>query len=588
MKIDLRWFVVAVLASSALIVSCTRSKDGADNTVYASFSANVKGLDPIYANDVYSNEVVSHIYEGLYAYHYLKRPLQVEPRLAEALPQVSADGLVHTIKLRKGIRFADNPAFPEGKGREVKAKDFIYSWKRLADPSNQSDGFWIFDGKIKGLNEWRKSMEKKEATYDTEIEGLSAPDDYTIVIKLTRPFFQLQYVLTMGYSMVVPREVVEKHGKEFLNYPVGTGPFMVSEWVRNNKITLVKNPNWGGQTYPTEGEPGDKEKGLLADAGKPLPFVDKVVFNEIIEDQPRWLNFIKGNLDFTGIPKDNFDGVIENGKLKEEMAKKGIALAVSNELDLVYIGFNMNDPILGKKLALRKAISLAYDRDTFIKKFYNGRAIKSESPIPPGVDGYDPNFKNPNSEFNLEKARELLKEAGYPEGKGLPEFTYDVTSSTTARQMAEFFQQNMAQIGIKIKVNTSSWPQFQSRLKQNKGQIWGVGWIGDYPDAENFLQLLYGPNKSPGPNDSAFQNAEFDELYKKSSVLPPGPERTALHKKMRDIFVEQVPWSVTAHRIDYNVRHGWVENFKRSQTVNDWLKYVRVDVKKRASLKAKL
>lgn len=586
---NLIWYTIcaAMIAFVFALTACTSKQDTNDNTIYAALTANVKGLDPVYASDVYSNEVASQIFETLVGYHYLKRPLTLEPRLAEAMPTVTDNGLTHTFKIRKGIRFADDAAFPEGKGRELKAQDFIYSWKRLADPSILSDGFWIFDGKIKGLNEWREAMTKKTANYDTPIEGLQAPDDYTLVIKLTKPYFQLHYVLAMTYSAPVPREAVEKYGKEFLNNPVGTGPYKVSEWVRNNKITLVKNPNWAGQTYPTEGEAGDQEAGLLADAGKKLPFADKIVFSEIIEDQPRWLNFMKGNLDYISIPKDNFDTAIKDGKLKEEFAGKGMYLLVTPDPDVTYVGFNMKHNILGKKPEIRKAMALATNSKALIERFYNGRAVEAHSPIPPGIDGYDPNFKNPYAEYNVEKAKELLKAAGFPEGKGL-EFAYETTNSSTARQLAEQFQQEMAAIGIKIKINTSSWPQFQSKLKQNKAEIWGIGWVADYPDAENFFQLLYGPNASPGPNDSSFKNAEFDKLYQQASNMPPGPERTKIYQKMRDIYVNEMPWIVNTHRITYEVSQGWLKNYKRHITIPDVYKYMKVDTAKRAELKAKL
>lgn len=568
-------------------VSCTKKVDDKDNTLNIGLSANVKGLDPIYANDVYSATVTSQIFETLLNYHYLKRPLQVQPLVADGMPQVSADGLTHTLKIKPGAKFQDSEVFPGGKGREITAEDFIYSWRRLADPANQSDGFWIFDGKIKGLNEWAAEMRAGKATYETPIEGLSAPDKSTLVIKLNRPFFQLHYVLTMTYSAVVPKEAIAKYGKEFLNNPVGSGPYKFESWTRNSSISLVKNPNWKGE-YPSDGEATDQASGLLADAGKALPFADKVIFHELIEDQPRWLNFRKGALDYSGIPKDNFDSSVKGQSVSDELAKQGIKLLIVTEPDVTYTAFNMADPVFKDNDNLRKAISHAIDNKTLIEKFYNGRAIDAHSPIPPAVDGYDPAFRNPYKEYDLAKAKEFLKKAGFPEGKGLKPIEYATTNSSTSRQIAELFKQNMEQIGVQVKIVTSSWPQFTEKIRDRKAQIFGIAWVADYPDAENFLQLLFGANASPGPNNSNFTDPEFDKLYKQAALLPPGPERTAIYHKMRDIVVNQAPWIPGVHRLGYYLNHGWLYNFKPSPVIQDFAKYLRVDPKKRAELKAKL
>ncbi len=587
------FFHASIISAICLIFagctnSCSQKVSDTDSTLNVVLSANVKGLDPIYANDTYSNAVISNISETLLEYHYLKRPLELQPLLAESMPEVSDNGLTHTFKIKKGVKFHNNEAFENGIGRELKAQDFVYSWKRLADPRLQADGFWVFDGKIKGLNEWRDKVSAGEADYDTPIEGIEATDDYTLVIKLSKPYYQLHYVLAMGFTSPVAKEVVDKHGKEYLNHPVGTGPYKFANWVRNNKIELVKNENWHGQTYPTEGATGDEEAGLLADAGKTLPFNDKITFHEVTEAQPRWLNFMKGNYEYMGIPKDNFDSAIAEGDLTPEMKSKGVQLFKTPEPDVTYVAFNMKDPILGKNENLRKAIALAYDTKTSIEKFYNGQALPAQSPIPPSIDAYDPNFENPFKKFDVSKAKEFLEKAGFPEGKGAPVIEYSALTSSTARQMAEFFKQNMAAIGLQVKIDSVSWPQLQKKIKEAQAQMWGIAWLADYPDAENFLQLLYGPNKTPGPNGANFANSKFDELYKKAAILPPGPERTQLYQEMRDIFVNEMPWVPGVHRLGYYLRHGWIKNFKMHSIINNHFKYLRVDAKKRAELKAKL
>jgi ABC-type transport system substrate-binding protein len=590
-SLSLLTLIAISIATGVVTTSCTKRVDDKDTTINAVLRANVKGLDPLRANDLYSSTVVAQIFEGLLQYQYLKRPYELAPALADGMPVSSDNGLTHTFKIKPGVKFQNNPAFQGSTGRELVAEDFIYSWKRLADPKNASEGFWIFDGKIKGLNEWADAMKAGKATYDTPIEGLQAPDKYTLVIKLIRPYYQLYYVLATPYSTVVPKEAIAKYGDEFINNPVGTGPFMLeksSDWVRNSKITLKKNPHWHSETYPSEGEPGDKEKGLLADAGKTLPFAEKLVFTELPEDQPRWQNLIKGNFEYGEIPNDNFESAIKDNKIAPELATKGMSLEITPNADVTYVGINMKDPILGKNKDLRQALSLAQDSKTLIQKFLNGRAVIAQGPVPPGLSSYDANFKNPYQQFSVEKAKEALKKAGYPDGKGLPELTYDGLADSKARQQAEFFAQNMAAIGVKVKISANTWPQFQEKIKNGQAQLFGIAWGADYPDAQNFYQLLYSKNASPGPNDTSFSNAEFDKLYEQSLALPPGAERDAVYQKLRDVTVEEAPWIFNAHRLGYRLIHGWVHNFKWNEIKLDYFKYLRVDPKERAELKSKL
>jgi oligopeptide transport system substrate-binding protein len=581
--------VMAALVAEAT-TGCTRKVDPKDTTINTVLKANVKGLDPINANDQYASTVAGQIYEGLLQYNYLKRPYELEPLLAEAMPSVSADGRTYTFKIRKGIRFQDNAAFASGKGREVTAEDFIYSFKRLADPKMASEGFWIFDGKVAGLNEWVDQVKAGKADYKTAVEGLQAPDAHTLVIKLNKPYYQLNYVLAMTFASVVPHEAVEKYGQEFLNNPVGTGAFMLeksSDWIRNSTITLKRNPNFHDEKYPSAGEKGDQEAGLLADAGKQLPFAEKLVFTELPEDQPRWQNFVKGNFEFAEIPNDNFDSAMKDGKVAVGLAGKGVGLAIAPNLDTTFKGLNMNDPFLGKHKEVRQAMNLATDRATLIQRFYNGRAVPAEGPIPPDVEGYEDRFKSPYS-FNITKAKELLAKAGFEGGKGIPELTLEIPGDSKNRQMGEFFAQEMAVIGIKVRINSSTWPQFQEKVKKGQAQIFGMAWGADYPDAQNFFQLYYSRNVSPGPNDSGYKSAEFDKLYEKSLALAPGKERNAVYSQLRKLIVEDSPWIFDSHRMGYFLFHGWLKNFKRTEMPMPNFKYLRVDGAQRAEMKPKL
>jgi oligopeptide transport system substrate-binding protein len=580
-------FRAMVLIGVALVIpmsisGCTsRLKKEPINTLHLATSAKIKGLDPALADDTYAGNEVGRVYEGLLQYHYLKRPYVLIPGLAESMPEVSADGKTFTFKLKKGVLFQDDPCFKEmgGQGREMTAEDVVYSFKRLADPKLMSSGWWIFDGKIVGLNEWREEASKAgQSDYVKVVEGLRAVDRYIVKIKLTQRSAQFLYTLAMPFTGVVPHEAIEHYGKEFLNHPVGTGAYKLAEYNPASKLVWVKNPTYRKELYPSEGGPGDKEAGLLEDAGKPLPLSDKLVVQVFVEQQPQWLNFLAGKLDTTSIPKDSFRQAITPAKnISPELKEKGIRLVTAPGLDITHESFNMMDPVMGKNRLLRQAMSMSIDQDTFNEIFYNGRAILAQGPIPPGIDGYDPDFKNPYRQFNVAKAKELLAKAGYPEGRGLPPLEYATIADSTSRQISEFLQKSYAAIGVQLKVNAYSWPEFQSAVKNRRGQMWGFAWSADYPDAENFLQLFYSKNASPGPNDSNYSNPEFDKLYENALTLQSGAERTALYKKMVHIIVEDCPWIFGAHRISYGLIQPWLKNYKVHDFDHSRAKYYRVD-----------
>ena len=585
-KIDLRGMLFIFLCIG-FFNGCTR-KEEFKNEVNFFLRDAVKSLDPATGDEFNSSTAISQTLETLYHYHYLKRPLETVPLLADGMPQITNDGRTYTIKIKKGVFFHDDPSFPNGKGRELEAKDFIYGWKRVMDPTIKTQGRWIFEDKVKGFKEWSEKMGKGLADYDTPVPGLKALDKYTLQIDLEKPYFQLLYILTLPYTSPMAKEVVEKYGAEIGSHPVGTGPFILTEWIRGNKLVYKRNPNYHEVLYPSEGENGDKEKGLLKDAGKRLPFVDQVVIHILIEDQTQWLSFLKGQVDSMVIPKDNYSSVILNGDLSKELKEQGVSINITTEPDVTYVALNQNDPILGKNDKLRKAMSMAYNSDLALEKFYNKRGEVAQSIIPPTVDGYDPKFKNPYKEFNLEKAKSLLAEAGYPGGVGLPDFDFAVTSSSTARQLGEYFQLQMKNIGINIKISVSSWPQFTKKLRDNKGQIWGIAWVADYPDAENFLSVLYGKNLSPGPNAAMYQNPEYDKLFLEAAGLPPGEERNKIYHKMRDILSEDMPIIPLVHRKGYRLVRPWLSNFKRHIAIADFIKYWRIDVDKKKEMKSKL
>lgn len=576
-------FMVAALIMS---VSCTKKVDLKEKVLNLSVSAKVKGFDPVNAGDTYSSGEIARVYEGLLSYHYLKRPYELIPNLAESMPTVSNSGMTYTFKIKKGVKFHDNKCFPGGKGRELKAQDFVFSIKRMADAKNVSTGWWLLDGKIKGLNQWRdKYAGADKSNYADEVEGLKALDDYTLQFTLSKEYPQFLYALAMVYTYAVPKEAVDHYGKDFINNPVGTGPFITKAYNQGKRIEYTKNPAFRDMFYPTEGAPGDKEAGLLKDAGKKLPLVDKIVVNIQTESQPAWLSFEKGKTDYHGIPKDNFDSVVNPDKgITDAYAKKGIALEITPDLDITYIAFNHEDPLFKSNVKLRQAMSIAYDGVTANKLFYNDRGILAQTILPPGIGGYDKDYKNPYRQFNVEKAKKLLAEAGYPGGKGLPVIQYDTTANTISRQMSGYLKKQMAEIGINIQVNQNTWPQLTKKVKTRQSQMFGMAWVGDYPDAENFLQLIYGPNSAPGPNGSNYNNASFNALFDKATKMQPGEERAALYKKLAQQSAEDVAYIFGVHRTSFVVKHSWLKNYKFSTFSHGNEKYLSVDLKQKAKM----
>lgn len=521
----------------------------AENTWHGQ-TARIRSFDPARAADVASAQAVGRIYEGLLQYAYLDRPYRVEPLLAEALPEVSPDGLIYTFRIRRGIYFQDDPCFAAsgGKGRELGAADFIYSIKRLADRKTASSGYWAFRDRIVGLDEFRAASDGVEATdYARPVEGLSAPDPYTLQIRLTRPCPQLAWVLTMPYATAVPREAVEFYGPDFDRHPVGTGPFVLKEFRPNYRVEFARNPKWTGP-------------------GGTIPSVDRVVQYVIGDPATAWLMFLDGRLETSGVSRDNWDAVFGRGReLGPELEARGVRLVRAPTLDLYYVGFNMDDPVVGANRLLRQALTCAFNSEEWAR-FYNGRVVRPNGPIPPGVDGA-PEGPGPFP-FDLERARRLLAEAGYPDGRD-PQtgrrlvLTLDLgqADNPEMRQSTDLFIQFMDRLGVVVEPRYNNWPTFLGRIERRQAQLFRLSWIADYPDAENFLQLFYSPNASPGSNRSNYQNPEFDRLYELARGQPVLPERTDLYRRMAAIIQEDCPWIFTHHPTAYVLLQPWVRNF---------------------------
>jgi oligopeptide transport system substrate-binding protein len=590
--------------------------DDVPGTFHAYFPNEMKGFDPVVADEEVRNYCVQNVYDSLYEYEWLKRPYELKPCLAAAMPTVSADGLTWTIPLQKGVVFADDPCFPGGKGRELVADDVIFCFKRIMDERLASPGTFVFDGWIAGLDEFKtasRGFEKDlyRADYEPKadgkgypaVAGFSAPDPHTLVVRLKAPYPQFLWVLAMGYTAIYPKEAVARYGPEFMNHPVSTGPYLVKEYIPRQKLVCVRNPSYRtNDLYPSAGLPGDEKTRRLDDAGKALPLNDRVVATVFVEQQPQWLYFQAGFLDRTRIPKDNFDGAVDpvTRRLLPEWEARGVTLDKDPRLEVIYDCFNMLDPVVGapagaKGLAIRRAMSLAFDEEWARINLYNDRVSAVQGPIIEEFPEFDPAFVNPwkrakgePREQSLVRARKVLADAGFPSGKGIPPIVYDTSSSTTNQQFFLAFQRDMKAIGIEMRSNRVTWQEQIQRIKEAKAQMWGVSWGADYPEAQNFLQLFYGPNKSPGPNGANYQNPEFDALYAKAAVLQPGEERNRLYRRMQEIVVDQCVWIFKYRRLDFNLIQPWCHGYRYNDISAKYFKYCRVDDGPRKSAVAEL
>jgi ABC-type transport system substrate-binding protein len=549
--------------------------------------AEVKGFDPTQADDTYSAREVAKVYEGLLEYHYLKRPYELVPNLAAAMPTVSADGCVYTFTIKEGVKFHDNACFPEGKGRVLVAEDFVYTIKRVADSKVHSSWFSMLSGKIEGLDAWRdKYAEDTSADYTEAVAGLKAVDQYTLQFTLTQPWPQFPYILAMSFCYVVPQEAVQYYGAEFLNHPVGTGPFTLQEFKPQlRKLVYHKNPTFRDKRFPNEA--AEAYQNLLVDAGKKLPLVDKIITHIIPEEQPRWLKFQQGAIDIADISNDNIAlEVVKGGKITPQLQNKGVQLCLERAQFTGFFAINNGHELFKNNVKLRQALSLAFNAQRYNELFFDGTAVLAQSIIPPGLSGYQEDYTNPYKIYDLAKAKQMLAAAGYPEGKGLPVITLDVHAATKHRQQGEFFKKCMEDIGVTIKVVPNIFPELIKKMDQKKTMMHTLSWSSDYPDADNFLQLFYKSDQSVGIGTN-FNDATYNTLYEKAMVMQPSAARTALYEQLNRIVAEQVPAIYAVHQVYPVLYHGWIKNYLWSNYGYGIEQYVNIDLPQKQALKAK-
>lgn len=547
---------LTILLCVALLVACSdapreSAATGGKVFRYALGSAPTS-LDPVRASTLYANQLVENLYETLYVYKYLARPVELKPQLAAGMPEVSDDGLVYTITLQPGRYFADSPVFPDGRGREIVAEDFVYSIKRHFDPETKPQGSWLWQGRVAGIDEWKDAG----SDYDAPVEGLQAVDRYTVRIALKRPYPQLVYTLATGFSAVVPREAIEYYGREFSINPVGSGPFRLTSYDRT-KAVLERNPSYRGDPIDLAAEGFDPATqsgyGLELIDGRTPPLVDRVEVSFIKESSALWSSFTKDTeVQMASLPSEQLNRVlaaVDPVQLKPEYAQKYF-MKTSREAGFVYVTFNMEFPEIGynddperneRNRALRCALVKAFDWESRNNSWYGSLGEIFPGVIPPAVPEFDRELSRDSVIHDPEGAKQLLAEHGW-NADNLPELVYGSTPGPTLRLFFEQFRGWLTAVGYpREKVVLKTYATFGDLMKavsNSELPLSSKGWGLDFPDAQNALQLFYGPNRTPGSNDANYSNPLYDELYLQASVMQPSPERTAIYRRMNRMVID--------------------------------------------------
>ena len=639
-------------------------QEASKSILYSSFSERPKHLDPAISYSSNEYALIGQIYEPPFQYHYLKRPYQLAPLTTKSMPEIrffNAEGeqlpeqvdaevvafSEYTIEIQSGIRFQPHPAlakedntyryhkldeqqleninrladFPETGTRELTAEDYVYQIKRLVHPKIHSPIAELMKQHIVGLKEFSIQVAKADLSdlRRQAISGVQALDRYRYRIRINGKYPQFIFWLAMPFFAPMPWEADVFYAQSGLNdknisldwYPVGTGPYLLQENNPNRRMVMLRNPNFHDEFYPEAGEPGDAEKGLLRDAGKKLPFIEKVVYILEKETIPYWNKFLQGYYDASGIASDSFDQAVQFAgeglvELTPSMREKQINLQTAVTTSIFYMGFNMLDSVVGgdsiDSRKLRQAISIAVNYEEYISIFMNGRGVPAQGLLPPGIYGYAEGEAGINPYIynwvddqarrkSIDTAKILMQEAGYPGGldprSDQPLILYLDTpaSGPDDRARLNWYRKQFDKLGIQLVNRATDYNRFQQKMRSGNAQIFIWGWNADYPDPENFFFLLYGPNAkvaNSGENAVNYKNPEFDRLFERMRNMDNGAERFELIQRLQEIVRRDAPWVFGFHPKSFSLYHHWYHNLKPNLMANNRLKYTRIDPRQRS------
>ncbi len=594
-------FVVALLISgcdrapqtkpnpAAAQAGATAAKPGV-KTLRIAFETAETGFDPAMVQDLYSSWVNEAVFDKLLNYDYLARPAKLMPGIAE-LPLIENDGKTYTFKIKPNVYFAPDPAF-KGAKRELTAQDVVYSFKRHMDDANRPPWKFLLEGKIAGLDAlYEKSKKAGKFDYDAPVEGLKALDKYTLKIELTRTDYNLGFILAHSSMGIVAREVIEAYANDTLAHPVGTGPYQVSSWQRRSKTKLTKNPNFRDMVwdFAPSNDPIDQE--IVAHMkGKKLPVIDEILITVIEEEQARWLAFKNGELDLDNLPWSFGAAAFPGGVLAPDLAAKGVRAQCISDTVISYQYFNMTDPVWGgfslDKIALRRAVAMAYNVQEEIEIIRKGQAVRAHWIVPPGAAGHNPQYRS-GVEYNPDLANKLLDRFQYKRGadgfRTLPDgkpLIFKLTSrpDSTEREYDELYRKSLEKIGIRYEAEKEAFAEMLKRERACQIALRRSAWIADFPDGENFVSLLYGPNKGES-NNACYESKVYDALYKQSLALPDGPQRDAIYLKMQAVMEADTPWFLQTSRKRNQLYYPRVKGYKKHPIFQADFIYADVDAK---------
>ena len=590
---------VVPVGSAAAVGGPAPSATRAEKVLRIAFLAPESTFDPPSTNsDFYSSTILSQILEAPLTYDYLARPVQLVPNTAEALPRIEEGGRRITLRIKPGIFFADDPAFKgsprlnaQGR-RELTAEDYVYAIKRFYDPRYASSDLYLFEAaKLLGLSELRQQalQQKKPFNYDAPVEGVRALDRYTLQLRMADPDPRWHFNLAMpAITGAVAREVVEHYGKDIGAHPVGTGPFRLAQWRRASRIVLERSPDYRRRVY--EGQPADEP---IAQAiaqqlqGRALPLVDRIEVDIVEEAQPRWLSFLQGDFDWMEVPPAFAPLAVPGGQLAPFLRKRGVQLQTHLQAVMAMHYFAMEDPVVGgytaEKVALRRAISLAYDEPADIRLLRHGMAIPAQSTIAPHTFGYEEDYRSEMSVYDPARAKALLDIYGYldRDGDGWREsptghplvLRIASLASQEDRAANELWKRSLNAVGLKVVFEVSTWPELLKKTRTGGLQIWGFRWSAQSPDGGFYLSIAYGPNAGDA-NDPRFALPAFDRLYEQQRRLPDGPERMALMRQAKNLLVAYMPYKAHRHDIVATLLQPWLKHYWTHPFMRDAWQYL--------------
>ena len=586
---SLRSSVLALLISAPLAASATIAAAADMEKVLRISSNDITSLDPQQGTDLYSTRVTASIFEGLYEFEYLSTGSKVVPNTAEAMPVVSDDGKTWTIKLKPGILFADDPVF-NGKRRELVAADYVYSIKRALDPNLRTGGDPALTDLIAGARPIVDAARKAGGRfdYDIPISGLQAPDRYTLVLRLSNADYTLLERLAGLPMMAVAREAIEASGSDVMSRPVGTGPYRLKEWRRASRVVLEANSNYRTVRFPENADAPQQEL-VRSMRGKTIPQIGRIEISIIEESQPEILAFSQGDLDLIALGGDDTKRVLENGKLRPDLAKRGVKHIRFGAPSVTFTYFNLGDPVVGgystQQIALRRAIGMGFDVDEMIRVLFAGNALPANQLLPPGVSGHDPSLPV-TSIYDPVGARALLDRFGFkdrdgdgyrelPDGKPLTVVRGTLPESWY-READTLWKKNMDAIGVRMQVQQQTFAELLNLSRSGKLPMFNLGYRSLEPSGYQILQTLWG--KSPrDTNPSQFKQADYDAAYEQFLRTPAGPARVALARKMSDISQAYMPMLLHTYGVGNVLHYPWVQGYWPSAFGYSW-KYLDIDM----------